>query len=64
MMCIIAAILSLMIVGFLFELTLVLFFYWLLFCVISFVLSLVGLQQYAWLVFILYILFGGRGRYY
>ncbi|MCR5572749.1 MAG: hypothetical protein K6F57_03160 [Candidatus Saccharibacteria bacterium] len=64
MMCIIAAILSLMIVGFLFGLTLVLFFCWLLFCVISFVLSLVGLQQYAWLVFILYILFGGGGRRY
>ncbi len=62
MYCILAAIVSLIIVCFLFELTLALFFGWLLFCFISFVLSLFGLQQYAWLVFILYILFGGWGR--
>ena len=62
MYCVVVAILSLMIVAFLFELTIALFFCWLLFCAISFVLSLFGLQQYAWLVFILYILFGGWGR--
>ena len=63
MYCIIVAIIALAIMYFFFELTIALFFGWLLFCFISFILSLFGLQQYAWLVFILYLLFGGWGRY-
>ena len=62
-MCtILAAFVSLVIIAFFFELTIALFFGWLLFCFISFVLSMFGLQEYAPLVFILYILFGGWGH--
>ena len=62
-MCtILSAIIALIIIAFFFELTVALFFCWLLFCLISFVLGFFGLQEYAPLVFILYILFGGWGR--
>ena len=59
---ILSAIVALAIVAFFFELTIALFFGWLLFCLISFVLGMFGLQQYAPLVFILYLLFGGWWR--
>ncbi|MBR6134709.1 hypothetical protein IKQ38_04495 [Candidatus Saccharibacteria bacterium] len=50
------AIFCLIVVGVLIEFTLTMFFYWLIFVGISFVLSLIGLQEYAWLVFIIFVL--------
>lgn len=50
------ALFCLAVVFFLVELTFRIFLAWLLFCAISWVLSLVGLQEYAWLVFIVFVL--------
>lgn len=50
------AIFCFFVVGFLIELTLTMFFYWLIFVGISLLLSLIGLQEYAWLVFVVFVL--------
>lgn len=56
MFTIIFAIICFMIVGLLIEFAFWMFIGWLVFCLISWLLSLVGLQDYAWLVFIIFVL--------
>ena len=50
------AIFCFFVVGFLIEFTLTMFFYWLIFVGISLLLNLIGLQEYAWLVFVVFVL--------
>ncbi len=57
------ALLCLGIVALLIEFTISVFFAWLVFCLISWILSWFGLQQYAWLVFIVFMLWGWIRRY-
>ena len=57
------ALLCLLIVFCLIEFALWVFISWIVFGIISFVLSLFGLQQYAWLVFVLFIVWSWFRRY-
>ncbi len=56
MLAIIAAIISLIIAGIIIDITLSLFVYWLIYVAIAWLLSLVGLQDYAFVVFVIFLL--------
>ena len=56
MLTIIAAIISLIIAGIIIDITLSLFVYWLIYVAIAWLLSLVGLQDYAFVVFVIFLL--------
>ena len=57
------ALLCLAIVCMFIEFAISVFIYWLIFLAISWILGLFGLQQYAWMVFVIYVVLSWFRRY-
>ena len=59
----IIALVCLAIVCMFIEFAISVFIYWLIFLAISWILGLFGLQQYAWMVFVIYVVLSWFRRY-